>query len=73
MLLKKCTGQVKGRVCADGHKKWLYMHKKNTTSPTVPLGYLFTCSWIKGYSNYWHSREVHSIWHDRRSACDTLR
>ena len=34
-LKQKCSGQIKGRGCADGQKQHLYTGKEEKTSPTV--------------------------------------
>ena len=43
-LKKKCNGDVKGRVCADGKSQRLYTNKLDTALPTASLaGLIITC------------------------------
>ena len=46
-LKEKHTGQIKGRVCADGWSQRTYMQKEDTSSPTVAIESLFiSVTWM---------------------------
>jgi Reverse transcriptase (RNA-dependent DNA polymerase) len=51
-LKEKGTGNIKGRVCADGRKQRLYATKEDASSPTVAIDSLMLTCVIDAKENH---------------------
>ena len=50
-LMKKRSGTVKGRGCADGHKQRAYITKEESTSPTISTEAMFLMAVVDAWEN----------------------
>ena len=49
LLTEKMYGRIKGIKCSDGRKKWSYIKREDTASPTVSLEAITINSTIETY------------------------